>query len=501
MSQPVEQPTFSRLLRSPSVLLLSLLICTVVLWIKLDAISQRLAQHEPKAMPAGEPAHGDTPAHAGAAGEQEHGAQDGRSELPHLHGPFQAASHPPKGHVSIVPEWAPARYVVFALPALRTADDAYLDLLGRLADVCLEQTDVEVLVVLGQNDVAARTKWDAIINQRKLDRNRLRLVEARSLDSIWIRDYGPIFVRREEDGQLFVVDTAYHDLRPEATDALLTGGSALRPADDLFPIYFSSTLDLPFLHPGFAMNGGDLYADGRGVLYTSEETLRLNNGDREFLSGMYRAYFGVRQARYLQPLPGPTVKHIDMVFKLASPEVCLVGEYRHLDGNGDLPSLQRAAARALDENTAQLVGQGLQVVRVPMPDIQRITKWDYYGHVFSEEDRRKRAEDLAEGAQVAPEEIRERLASTYAYVYRTYLNSVLLVSGSAAAAIQTSKEKRLLIVPRYGSTVPSELEAKVARAYREAYGGNTEIVFVEAETLAYANGSVRCIMSVVPAGS
>lgn len=404
--------------------------------------------------------------------------------------------------MSVVPEWAPARCVVFALPALRTPDDEYLDLVARLAQICLERTDLDVLLVLSQDDVAARAKWDAIVNRRALARDRLRLIEARSLDSIWIRDYGPIFVRREEDGRLFVVDTAYHDLRSDGAEALLTGGSALRPADDLVPLYFAGTLDLPLLHPGFAMNGGDLYADGRGVLYTSEETLRLNSGDREFLTGMYRAFFGVRQTRYLRPLPGPTVKHVDMVFKLVSPDVCLVGQYRHPDGDGDLASLQRAAARALEENAVQLAGYGLRVVRAPMPDIQQITKWDYYGHVFSEQDRRKRAESLAEGAQVSPEEVRERLASTYAYVYRTYLNSVLLAwVPLGEEGTQRPKEKRLLIVPRYGSAVRSELEPEVERAYREAYGKNTQLVFVDAETLAYANGSVRCIMSVVPAGS
>jgi len=196
---------------------------------------------------------------------------------------------------------------------------------------------------------------------------------------------------------------------------------------------------------------------------------------------------------------------VDMVFKLASPKTCLVGKYGEPGGAGELASLRRAAADALDENADYLEQHGLRVVRVPMPDVERITKWDYFGRVFSLENRRKRLEDLAEGAQVSPELMQEKLTSTYAYTFRSYLNSILIVTAEARAAAAgdapgARATSRLLIVPRVGEPGLEDVEHQVEAAYREAYGEPLEVVFVPAETLAHTNGSLRCIMCPVPDG-
>ncbi len=470
-------------LRSPLALMLLVLVCAVVLWLKLDSMSRNLALH----------VHGDDAPPAGFTHTHADGTTHAHApEAPaHQHGPFHASSHPPTGQLSLVPEWSPTRLLALALPDTFAQDAAYVKVLIDLSAACLEHTSADVLLLVEQNDVSARAAWDRAAHERGLDRARIRFYEAKALDSIWLRDYGPIFVRRREDSRLFVVDTAYRDLRmlTEETASSLTGlGPTLRPADDLAPIYFATLLDKPFVHPGFALNGGDLYADGEGTLYTSDETVHLNTGDKEFLGTAFRQFFGVRDTRYLRSLPGPTVKHIDMLFKLVSSTSCLVGQYAQPTTEGDLASLQRAAALALDENAVQLEKHGLRVTRLPMPDIAQMTKWDYFGRIFSEQERDQRIRELATSSETTEERIREKLRERQMYVYRTYLNSILLVT----------PPRRLLLVPRYPSLVPAEIEELAVAAYRDAYGPDIEIVLIDAEALAHANGSLRCIACPIP---
>jgi agmatine/peptidylarginine deiminase len=279
-------------------------------------------------------------------------------------------------------------------------------------------------------------------------------------------------------------------LTEETASSLLGLGPTLRPADDLAPIYFATLLNKPFVHPGFALNGGDLYADGQGTLYTSDETVHLNTGDREFLDTAFRQFFGVRQTRYLRSLPGPTVKHIDMLFKLVSPTICLVGQYAEPGETGELAALQRAAAQALDENTRQLEGAGMTVIRLPMPDIARISKWEYFGRVLSEEERQRRVTELSASTETPEDKIRDKLRERPVYVYRTFLNSILLASGNSSG--------KLLIVPSFPNAVRDEVHDQAMAAYRQAYGAEIEIALIDAESLAHANGSLRCIACPIP---
>lgn len=494
-------------LRSPITLLALVVTCAAVLWFKLDSISQNLArhQHPPQDGTAGD-GLGSGKGHShGRRGTHSHdnaglSTTAGELSAAHQHGPFHAATHAPEGKLQLVPEWAPTSAVALALPESHTKNADYLRLLGDLAEACLERANVNVIVLLEQNDVAARAACDKFIDGRSLDRSRIQFLEAKSLDTVWIRDYGPIFVRRREDRELFVVDTAYRDVRlilEEGGAAMLGMSAALRAADDLAPIYFSTLLNKPFVHPGFALNGGDLYADGQGVAYTSEETLHLNTGDREYVSGAFREYFGVGDIRFLRSLPGPTVKHIDMFFKLVSPGACLVGQYGPADEEDpELSSLQNAAGRLLDDNAEMLASHGLKVQRMPMPAITRLSRWDFFGLVLGNAERELRVAVMAKDEELPADKIQAKLQSKFVYTYRTYLNSVLLASGSGSAE---RSAKRVLIAPRYPTGNASQMESLVVEGYRAAYGDDLEVAFVDAESLAHANGSLRCVMCAIPA--
>ena len=109
----------------------------------------------------------------------------------------------------------------------------------------------------------------------------------------------------------------------------------------------------------------------------------------------------------------------------------------------------------------------------------------------------RRVAAMAKDAELPAEKIRDKLREKFTYAYRTFLNSVLVTPSNGSQ--KEKPTRRVLIVPRYADASARDLEARVESGYREAYGEELEIVFVEAEALAHGNGSLRCIVCPIPA--
>jgi agmatine/peptidylarginine deiminase len=487
-----------------------LIVAVIVFWIsiefKMEALSRRLASIEGEVashlIPEGHvhsevsSDHMHTHSHASHPEEMTTPA-----DLVHPH----HNTHPPDQHVVVVPEWEPVRYVCVAIPDDHARDSAYLRLIGDLAELVLRSAGVNFLVVIEASDVVTRATVQAACTQRGLDSRRVEFLEVRDLDSIWLRDYGPLFLRDTSGGSLFVVDTGYRDARlgldSGSLGALFGVTPTLRPSDDFVPTYFASFARATFLHPGILLNCGDFYSDGADTAFTSFESIHLNQGDRPFFEGVLRQHCGVNHVVYLRPLPGPVVKHVDMFFKLVSPKICLVGSYRDLQGDLELACLQRAARQTLDANAVDLERLGLLVIRIPMPDITTITRMKWYQHVFPTMREDEWLCLLAKEEKITPEVLRAKLEREDVYIYRTFVNSLSLVDTGAA---RQSRHLQLL-VPTY-SGLPEALLKEARAAYESAYrqaendgiSQTLDVAFVNADVLAPANGSLRCICCTIP---
>jgi agmatine/peptidylarginine deiminase len=431
------------------------------------------------------------------------GHKHSASDDPHVHGPIgitNRPTHPPGGDLTLSPEWEPASAVAVALPRLRMEDKAYLRTVTDLARAVLQVPGVQFLLLVEDQSFAALSIWKKQVGEANLDARRVRVLSLRELNSVWLRDYGPVFLRRTKPQGLMVLDFGYRDFRlPYDADGVsfVGGMPTLRPADDLVPLYFASHLNLPMVHPGFVLNGGDLYADGQGRVFTTNETLHLNAGDRDYVEGIFKQYCGVREVVFLRPLPGPVVKHLDMFFKLVAPSVCLLGEYEDVKGDDEIACLQREARQVLDENAELLAGKGMKVIRTPMPKIASLSRWDYYGRVLSDKEREHRATELAQASKVSLADMTAQLKKETVIVFRTFLNSIYLSNRPRES--EDAKGVRLVIVPGYDAVVPPEVRTRVEAAYRQAYGEKIVLTFADAEGLAHSNGSLRCITVVIPA--
>lgn len=257
------------------------------------------------------------------------------------------------------------------------------------------------------------------------------------ISSKWVRDYGPIFIRGA-DGQLFCVDPRYETNRTSLEEKrrgaeqrrqfellkrlvqsmnnnnLEAGKTELADAedppdnrdrlfDDVSPSLLAARLrqrsgnvlrpyPLNVVRPPIALDGGDFFTDGNGIGFTSTATLQLNGGNQEQLNQVFREYFGVKDVVYLNPLPGLTVKHIDMFFKVVSPEIILLGRFEDIGHDSQGAALQAEARRVLSYNltvlknfyegrrvkvnvvrseTDALQKKAVNIVLIPMPNLRR----------------------------------------------------------------------------------------------------------------------------------
>ena len=169
---------------------------------------------------------------------------------------------------------------------------------------------------------------------------------------MWIRDYGPTFVRLPDDS--FVdLDAIYG--RPE------------HPPDEWVPRYLAGYFRLPLVDVPLRVPGGNLLTNGEGWVFTTSQLVEFNVKDgytQVQIGQLLGRYYGATDWVVLDPLVGEPTQHIDMFLTLLSPDVAVLSEIA--------PEVDPVNARVLDEAAAQLTRAQartgpLKVVRIPMP--------------------------------------------------------------------------------------------------------------------------------------
>jgi agmatine deiminase len=176
----------------------------------------------------------------------------------------------------------------------------------------------------------------------------------------WCRDHGPIFLTRNTQPRLAIVDWDYN-----------AWGGKYPPCDldEVVPTRVGEVLDVPVFYPRMILEGGSIEVNGTGALLTSESCLLNENRNpdlkRDQIEQRLRHYLGVCQILWLgQGIEGDdTDGHIDDLarFVRARAVVAVVEEKR------DSPNYE-----ALQENLARLrsmkiEGEPLEVFELPMP--------------------------------------------------------------------------------------------------------------------------------------
>jgi agmatine deiminase len=176
----------------------------------------------------------------------------------------------------------------------------------------------------------------------------------------WCRDHGPIFLTRDVDPKLAVVDWDYN-----------AWGNKYPPfdLDEVVPTRVSEILDVPVFYPGMVLEGGSIDVNGAGALLTTESCLlhknRNPNLSRHEIEQRLRDYLGVRDILWLgDGIAGDdTDGHIDDLSRFVS-ERTIVTVVEENGGDENYEPLQQNLGRLRE---MKVDDRKIDIVTLPMP--------------------------------------------------------------------------------------------------------------------------------------
>ena len=203
--------------------------------------------------------------------------------------------------------------------------DRVLPTLREMVGALTESEPVCINVVNGAHEAEARAVLDALPHQECITYYEIPTNEP------WCRDHGPVFLTRDVDPKLVVVDWDYN-----------AWGNKYPPfdLDEVVPTRVAELLDLPVFYPKMILEGGSIDVNGAGALLTTESCLlnknRNPNLSRNEIEQRLRDFLGVREIRWLgDGIEGDdTDGHIDDLTRFVSEnQVVAVVEENSDDAN------------------------------------------------------------------------------------------------------------------------------------------------------------------------
>jgi agmatine deiminase len=228
------------------------------------------------------------------------------------------------------------------LPALRAMIEALIQSEQVCINVCNDAHEVEARCVLGGLPMERITFYRVPTNEP------------------WCRDHGPIFLTRDCDPRLAVVDWDYN-----------AWGNKYPPfdLDDVVPTRLAEIFKVPVFYPHMILEGGSIDVNGSGALLTSESCLlnknRNPNLSRDQIEQRLRDYLGVSDILWLGGgiVGDDTDGHIDDLTRFVSQRAVVTVVEENRDDENYKP-LQENLARLRE---MKIGGRKLEILTLPMP--------------------------------------------------------------------------------------------------------------------------------------
>jgi len=235
-------------------------------------------------------------------------------------------------------------------------EESNWELLDYFTNLALAITEEADLVVAGERD--DRDELVSYLVRAGVPQERIDRIDA-PLDTMWMRDYGPVFVRAP-NGEQVVVDLPY--------------ALGDRSLDDELPAAVAAHDGRPHLRIKLPVEGGHIQADGAGRCMLTDDVVvdaGLDYGmGVEELQRRLRRVFGCQQIIYVPSLQGEETGHLDVFALVTGPGRVLVGRYPR-SRDPDNAELLDIAAELLEEG-------GFEVTRIPMPSHRQRTVFRTY---------------------------------------------------------------------------------------------------------------------------
>ena len=231
--------------------------------------------------------------------------------------------------------------------------DRVLPALRAMVEAIIESEQVCINVCNGAHEAEAR----AVLNGLSMERVTFHRIQT---NEPWCRDHGPIFLARDVDPKLAIVDWDYN-----------AWGNKYPPfdLDEVVPARVAQILDLPVFYPHMILEGGSIDVNGAGALLTTESCLmnknRNPNLSRDEIEQCLRDYFGVQEILWLgEGIEGDdTDGHIDDLARFVSENTVVTVVEENREDNNYEP-LQENLARLRAMKTGD---DKIDVITLPMP--------------------------------------------------------------------------------------------------------------------------------------
>lgn len=231
--------------------------------------------------------------------------------------------------------------------------DRVLPALRAMVEALIQSERVCINVCNGAHEAEARD----VLGGLPLERITFYRVPT---DEPWCRDHGPIFLTRDRDPKLAVVDWDYN-----------AWGNKYAPfdLDEVVPTRVAEILKLPVFYPRMILEGGSIDVNGSGALLTTESCLlnknRNPNLSRGEIEQRLRDYLGVREVLWLgDGIAGDdTDGHIDDLARFVSEQTVVAVVEENRDDENYEP-LQNNLVRLREMKVG---GDKLDVLALPMP--------------------------------------------------------------------------------------------------------------------------------------
>src|SRR5438132_3573283 len=255
-------------------------------------------------------------------------------------------------------EWEPHAATWFSWPrregiSFPDSFDRVLPALRAMVEALVESEHVCINVCNGAHEAEARE----VLRGLPMEQISFHSVPT---NEPWCRDHGPIFLTRDLDPRLAIVDWDYN-----------AWGNKYPPfdLDEVVPTRLAQILNLPVFYPRMILEGGAIDVNGAGALLTTESCLlnpnRNPNLRRAEIERRLRDFLGVREILWLgDGIAGDdTDGHIDDLARFVSERtvVTVVEDDPH-DENYE--PLQENLARLRE---MKIDGRAIDIVTLPMP--------------------------------------------------------------------------------------------------------------------------------------
>lgn len=258
------------------------------------------------------------------------------------------STNQPNFSVRTMAEWEEVESVMIAWKS-------YPSILRQIVEIA--QKECEVLILAEDTNFVKNN-----LTTNGISLQNVTMIEYNT-NTIWIRDYGPTTVYKNDVEDRILINWIYDRPRPRDNDVSFT-------IADFKNIDLYSTIEAP---NDLVNTGGNFHIDGMGTAFASELVVEengiggvynLSNKNEAQINQIMNNFMGNDRYIKFTALPYDGINHIDMHFIPLDEETILIGEFPQ--GVSDGPQIE-ANIQYLLSNFETPYGNPYDIIRIPMP--------------------------------------------------------------------------------------------------------------------------------------